>query len=97
MRNKNSKNPNLDKRGMVFKDVSTAMDFLYDLGEKLPSMFEFSPPQNPDEHIRATDGDQTIILHKNKKMTINGEVLPVFLCQDFCKIIGKYNVLSITG
>ena len=95
MRNKNSKNPSLDKRGMVFKDVSTAMDFLYDLGEKLPSMFEFSPPQNPNEYIRATDGGQTIILHRNKNLSINREVLPVFICQDFCNLIGKYSVWDI--
>lgn len=97
MNNMNSKNPSLDKRDMVFKDVSTAMDFLYDLGKKLPDMFEFSSPQNPDEYIRATEGGQTIILYKNKKMTTNGEILPVFLCQDFCKVIGKYDVLSIMG
>ena len=80
---------------MVFKDIPTAMDFLQDLGNKLPDMFEFSPPKNPEEYIRATEGGQTIILHKNKKMSTNGEVLPVVACQDFCNIIGKYTVWDI--
>ena len=41
----------VDKRDMKFKDNDTMMDFLYDLGEKLPDMFEFTTPQNPDELI----------------------------------------------
>lgn len=34
--------PNDKPLDMVFKDNDTMMDFLYDLGEKLPSMFEFT-------------------------------------------------------
>ena len=80
---------------MVFKDNNTMMDFLYDLGEKLPSMFEFTSPQNPDELIRATEGDGTIIAYKNSKLRAGGDILPVFLCKDFCRIIGKYDVEDI--
>ena len=77
---------------MVLKDNHTMMDFLYDLGEKLPSMFEFTSPQNPDELIRATEGGQTIIAYKNSTLRTGEDVLPVFLCKDFCRIIGKYDI-----
>ena len=52
----------LDQRDMKFKDNDTMMDFLYDLGEKLPSMFEFTSPQNLDEIIRATEGGELLSL-----------------------------------
>lgn len=80
---------------MVFKDNDTMMDFLYDLGEKLPSMFKFTSPQNPDELIRATEGDGTIIAYKNSTLRAGEDILPVFLCKDFCRIIGKYDVEDI--
>lgn len=80
---------------MVFKDNDTMMDFLYDLGEKLPSMFEFTSPQNPDELIRATEGGQTIIAYKKSTLGAGGDILPVFLCEDLCRIIGKYDVEDI--
>ena len=82
----------VDKRDMVFKDNDTMMDFLYDLGEKLPSMFKFTTPQNPDELIRATEGGQTIVAYKNSTLRAGEDILPVFLCKDFCRIIGKYGV-----
>ena len=85
----------LDKRDMKFKDNDTMMDFLYDLGEKLPSMFEFTTPQNPEELIRATEGGQTIIAYKNSTLRAGADILPVFLCKDFCRIIGKYDVEDI--
>lgn len=85
----------VDKRDMIFKDNDTMMDFLYDLGEKLPSMFKFSSPQNPDELIRATEGDGTIIAYKNSTLRAGEDILPVFLCKDFCRIIGKYDVGDI--
>ena len=94
---KQNKQGSIDKRDMVFKDIQTAMDFLFDLGNKLPDMFEFSSPQNDSEHIRATEGGQTIILYKNKKMKAGEDILPVFLCNDFCKMIGKYDVYDIMG
>lgn len=80
---------------MIFKDNDTMMDFLYDLGEKLPSMFKFTSPQNPDELIRATEGDGTIIAYKNSTLRAGEDILPVFLCKDFCRIIGKYDVEDI--
>ena len=80
---------------MVFKDTETMMDFLYDLGEKLPSMFEFKSPQNPDELIRATEGGETIIAYKNNTLRAGEDILPVFLCRKFCSIIGKYDVEDI--
>ena len=85
----------LDQRDMKFKDNDTMMDFLYDLGEKLPSMFEFTSPQNLDELIRATEGGQTIIAYKNSTLRAGEDILPVFLCKDFCRIIGKYDVEDI--
>ena len=80
---------------MIFKDNDTMMGFLYDLGEKLPSMFEFTSPQNPEELIRATEGGQTIIAYKNSTLRAGEDILPVFLCKDFCRIIGKYDVDEI--
>jgi len=85
----------VDKRDMVFKDNDIMMYFLYDLGEKLPSMFKFTSPQNPDELIRATEGDGTIIAYKNSTLRAGEDILPVFLCEDFCRIIGKYDVEDI--
>ena len=87
--------PNDTHLDMKFKDNDTMMDFLYDLGEKLPSMFEFTSPQNPDELIRATEGGQTIIAYKNSTLKAGEDILPVFLCKDFCRIIGKYDVDEI--
>ena len=87
--------PNDTHFDMVFKDNDTMMDFLYDLGEKLPSMFEFTSPQNPNELIRATEGDETIIAYKNSTLRAGEDILPVFLCKEFCSIIGKYNVEDI--
>lgn len=87
--------PNDTHLDMVFKDNDTMMDFLYDLGEKLPSMFEFTPPQNPDELIRATEGGETIIAYKNNTLRAGEDILPVFLCKEFCGIIGKYDVEDI--
>ena len=80
---------------MVFKDNDTMMDFLYDLGEKLTSMFEFTSPQNPDELIRATEGGETIIAYKNSTLRAGEDILPMFLCKEFCRIIGKYDVEDI--
>ena len=85
----------LDQRDMKFKDTETMLDFLHDLGEKLPSMFEFTSPQNPDELIRATEGGETIIAYKNSTLRAGEDILPVFLCKDFCRIIGKYDVEDI--
>ena len=85
----------IDKRDMVFKDNDIMMDFLYDLGEKLPSMFKFTSPKNPDELIRATEGGDTIIAYKNNTLKAGEDILPVFLCKEFCRIIGKYNVEDI--
>lgn len=87
--------PNNKPLDMVFKDNDTMMDFLYDLGEKLPSMFEFTLPQNPDELIRATEGGETIIAYKNSTLRAGEDILPVFLCRQFCSIIGKYDVEDI--
>lgn len=87
--------PNDKPLDMVFKDNDTMMDFLYDLGEKLPSMFEFTSPQNPDELIRATEGGETIIAYKNSTLRAGEDILPVFLCRQFCSIIGKYDVEDI--
>ena len=84
-----------DTRDMTFKDTETMMDFLYDLGEKLPSMFEFKAPQNPNELIRATEGGETIIAYKNSTLRAGEDILPVFLCRQFCSIIGKYDVEDI--
>jgi hypothetical protein len=80
---------------MRFKDITTAMEFLQDLGGKLPDMFEFSPPKNNDEHIRATEGGQTIILHKDCTMSTEGQKMPVVVCEEFCNIVGKYSVWDI--
>ena len=80
---------------MKFKDNDTMMDFLYDLGERLPSMFEFTPPQNPDELIRATEGGETIIAYKNSTLRAGEDISLVFLCKDFCITIGKYNIEDI--
>ena len=85
----------LDKRDMIFKDNDTMIGFLYDLGEKLPSMFQFTSPQNPDELIRATEGGETIIAYKNSTLRAGEDILPVFLCRQFCNIIGKYDVEEI--
>ena len=87
----------LDKRDMVFKDTKTMLDFLHDLGNKLPDMFEFTPPQNPDEYIRATEGGETIVAYKNNTLRAGEDILPVFLCRQFCSIIGKYDVEDIVA
>ena len=87
--------PNDMHLDMVFKDNDTMMDFLYDLGEKLPIMFEFTPPQNPDEYIRATEEGETIIAYKNNTLRAGEDILPVFICRQFCSIIGKYDVEDI--
>lgn len=94
LRSKYSKAINLD---MVFKDIQTAMDFLQDLGNKLPNMFEFSPPENPNEYLRATEGGQTIVLYKSKKMSTNGSKMTVGICGDFCNLIGEYSVWDIVS
>lgn len=85
----------LDTRDMVFRDMATAMDFLYDLGCKLPDMFEFSPPKNGLEYIRASEGGQSIVLYKDGTMTTQGDTMPVFICSSFCDVIGKYSVYDI--
>lgn len=87
--------PNNKPLDMVFKDNDTMMDFLYDIGEKLPSMFEFTTPQNPEELIRATEGGETIIAYKNSTLRAGEGILPVSLCRQFCSIIGKYDVEDI--
>lgn len=87
--------PNNKPLDMVFKDNDTMMDFLYDLGEKLPNMFEFTPPQNPDEYIRATEGGETIIAYNNNTLRAGEDILPVFICRQFCIIIGKYDIEDI--
>ena len=79
---------------MVFKDVETAVNFLLDLGNILPE-FEILPPQNPNEEMRAVDSGDVIILYKNRTMEAGGDILPMFLCDKFCKIIGKYSVWDI--
>ena len=84
-----------DQRDMKFKDNDTMVDFLYDLGEKLPSMFEFTSPQNPDELIRATEGGETIIAYKNSTLRAGEDISLVFLCKDFCITIGKHNIEDI--
>ena len=85
----------LDKRDMVFKDTKTMIDFLHDLGNNLPDMFEFTPPQNQDEIIRATEGGETIIAYENGTLRAGEDILPVFICRQFFSIIGKYDVEDI--
>ena len=87
------------EQDMVFKSEEVAKKFLIDLIDYLPQL-EFNPPQNEDEILRAIDrdedGGETIILHKNLTMSAgDGEVLPVFICQDFCNLIEKYSVWDI--
>lgn len=85
----------LDKRDMVFKDTKTMLDFLHDLGNNLPDMFEFTPQQNQDEIIRVTEGGETIIAYENNTLRAGEDILPVFLCRKFCSIIGEYDVEDI--
>ena len=87
------------EQDMVFKSEGVAKKFLIDLINYLPQL-EFNPPQNEDEILRAIDrdeyGGETIILYKNLTMSAGGEeTLPVFICQDFCNLIGKYSVWDI--
>ena len=87
--------PNDMHLDMVFKDTKTMLGFLHDLGNKLPDMFEFTPPQNPDELIRATEGGETIIAYKNSTLRAGEDISLVFLCKDFCITIGKHNIEDI--
>lgn len=87
------------EQDMVFKSEEVAKKFLIDLIDYLPQL-EFNPPRNEDEVLRAIDrdedGGETIILYKNLTMSAGGEeILPVFICQDFCNLIGKYSVWDI--
>jgi len=86
------------EQDMVFKSEEVAKKFLIDLINYLPQL-EFNLPQSEDEILRAIDRDEdgeTIILHKNLTMSAgDGEVLPVFICQDFCNLIEKYSVWDI--
>lgn len=87
----------IDNRDMVFKDIQTAIDFLTDLGNKLPNMFEFTPPKCKTEYIRAIEGGKTIVLYKDKKMGIEEEMLTVSMCEKFCSMIGKHTVYEVMG
>lgn len=86
------------EQDMVFKSEKVARKFLKDLIKFLPQL-EFNLPQNENEILRAIDrdenGGETIILYKNLTMSTGGEVLPVFICQDFCNLIDKYSVWDI--
>lgn len=86
------------EQDMVFKSEEVAKNFLIDLINYLPQL-EFNPPQNENEILRAIDrddGGETIILYKNLTMSAGGkEILPIFICQEFCTLIDKYNVWDI--
>lgn len=86
------------EQDMVFKSEKVARKFLKDLIKFLPQL-EFNPPQNKNEILRAIDRDENggdiIILYKNLTMSNGGEVLPVFICQEFCSLIDKYSVWDI--
>lgn len=86
------------EQDMVFKSEKVAKKFLIDLIKFLPQL-EFNPPQNENEILRAIDRDEEggdiIILYKNLTMSNGGEVLPVFICQEFCNMIDKYSVWDI--
>ena len=86
------------EQDMVFKSEEVAKNFLIDLIDYLPQL-EFNPPHNKNEILRAIDrddGGETIILYKNLTMSAGGEeILPVFICQDFCNMIDKYSVWDI--
>ena len=86
------------EQDMIFKSEEVAKNFLIDLIDYLPQL-EFNPPQNENEILRAIDrddGGETIILYKNLTMSAGGEeILPVFICQDFCNMINKYSVWDI--
>lgn len=86
------------EQDMVFKSEKVARKFLKDLIKFLPQL-EFNPPQNENEILRAIDrdedGGEIIILYKNLTMSTGGEVLLVFICQEFCNLIDKYSVWDI--